>query len=75
MPLLSEREKTALTVFAHEGALGVTDLSNIMGLAMSSTYALMDKMEESGLIERTKSKKRLLTDYGDAIYQQLMNME
>ncbi len=75
MPLLSEREKTALTVFAHEGALGVTDLSNIMGLAMSSTYALMDKMEESGLIERTKSKKRLLTDYGDAIYQQLKSME
>jgi predicted transcriptional regulator len=75
LPLLSDREKTALTVFAHEGALGVTELSNIMGLAMSSTYALMDKMEESALIEKTKNKKRILTDYGDAIYQQLRSME
>lgn len=75
IPLLSDREKTALTVFAHEGALGVTELSNIMGLAMSSTYALMDKMEESGLIDKTKNKKRILTDYGDAIYQQLKNLE
>ena len=75
LPLLSDREKTALTVFAHEGALGVTELSNIMGLAMSSTYALMDKMEESALIEKTKNKKRILTDYGDAIYQQIKGME
>ena len=75
LPLLSDREKTALTVFAHEGALGVTELSNIMGLAMSSTYALMDKMEESALIEKTKNKKRILTDYGDAIYQQIKSME
>lgn len=71
MPPLSEREITALVAFANEGALGVTELANIMQTPMSSTYNVMNKLEESALIERTNGKKRILTDYGYAVFQQL----
>ena len=61
----------ALTIFAHEGAVGVSELSQMMNIAMSSTYALMVKLEQNNLIETVAKKKRILTDYGDAVYQKI----
>ncbi len=71
IPPLSDREKMALTIFAHEGAVGVSELSQMMNIAMSSTYALMVKLEQNNLIETVAKKKRILTDYGDAVYQKI----
>lgn len=73
VPPLTEREKTALLAFAREGALGVTDLHELMGLAQSSVYTVLTKLEEANLIEKSSiNKKRILTDYGDAVAQVLL---
>lgn len=64
IPPLSDREKDFLSYFVSEGALGVTDLCNLTGIAQSSTHVTLKKLEEAGLIEKTASKKRILTDYG-----------
>lgn len=71
VPPLSERERLALAAFSNEGALGVKELSDIAGLPVSSTYALMGKLEEHNLIEKTINKKRILTEYGDAVARQI----
>lgn len=70
---LSDREKMALELFASEGALSVTEFVNLTGLGNSSVFNLMKKMEEYNLIEKTPNKKRMLTDYGDAVWQQMQN--
>lgn len=75
VPPLNLRERNALSIFAKEGALGVSELADITGLAASSSYTLMNKMEQSGLIEKSMNKKRILTDYGFAVYRQLENKE
>lgn len=62
-PHLNQREKEFLIYFAHEGALGITDLSQISGTPQSSTYVTLQKLEEHGLIEKV-GKKRILTDLG-----------
>lgn len=67
MPPLSDREKSFLTYFLHEGALGVTDLNQLTGVPQSSTYVTLSHLEEYGLIERTVGQKRILTDYGFTI--------
>lgn len=71
VPPLTEREQTALSMFATEGALGVKEVSELCGIPQSSTYNLLVKMEQLNVIERTVNKKRILTDYGYSIYQQL----
>lgn len=71
IPHLTERELKALFVFATEGALGVKEVSELCGLPQSSTHTLLVKMEEANLIERTINKKRILTNYGYSVYQQL----
>lgn len=71
VPPLTEREQTALSVFATEGALGVKEVSELCGIPQSSTYNLLVRMEQLNLIERSANKKRLLTDYGYSVYQQL----
>ena len=71
IPPLTEREQRALGVFGTEGALGVKELAEICDLPQSSTHTLLKKMEEHNLVERTVNKKRILTDYGYSVYQQL----
>lgn len=71
IPPLNDREKTALGVFAKEVALGVSELADIIGLAPSSAYTVMGKLEESDLIEKSINKKRILTDYGYSVSQRL----
>lgn len=71
LPPLTEREQKALSVFATEGALGVKEVSELCGIPQSSTYNLLVRMEQLNLLERSANKKRLLTDYGYSVYQQL----
>ena len=71
VPRLTDREKTILTLMLQEGVLGVTDLVNLTGVAASSTYAALKKLEEYGLVEKTNGQKRILTDYGFTVAQSL----
>lgn len=64
IPPLSQRERDFLSMFLSEGALGVTDLSRLTGVAASSTHSVLSKLEESGLVEKTAGSKRILTDLG-----------
>lgn len=64
IPPLTQREKDFLKLFSEEGALGVTDLVNLTNSPQSSTHATLKKLEESGLIEKTMGRKRILTDMG-----------
>lgn len=64
IPPLSQREKDLIRLFSQEGALGVTDLTNLTNYPASSIYVALTKLEESGLIEKTVGKKRILTDLG-----------
>lgn len=64
VPPLNQRERDFLPIFLSEGALGVTDISRLTGVAPSSTYVTLSKLEEAGLIEKTVGQKRILTDLG-----------
>lgn len=64
IPPLTQREKDFLRLFSEEGALGVTDLVNLTNSPQSSTHATLKKLEETGLIEKTMGRKRILTDMG-----------
>lgn len=68
---LTQREKDFLALFLDEGALGVTDLGRLTGLAASSTHATLKKLEEHGLVEKTTGQKRILTDLGFATAENL----
>lgn len=72
IPPLSEREQHVFSLFPQEGALGVSDVVNLTGIAQSSVYVTLQKLEECGLIEKTRNKKRMLTDYGYAVSQQIL---
>ena len=64
IPPLSEKEKYLISLFASEGALGITDLAKLTDYPQSSIYVTLSKLEENGLIEKTIGKKRILTDLG-----------
>lgn len=64
---LSEREKSFLIYFLHEGDLGVTDIRNLSELPNSTIHNTIRKLEEAGLIEFTIGKKRGLTELGRQI--------
>lgn len=64
IPPLSDREKLFIPIFLSEGALGVTDLVNLTGIPQSSTYVVLKKLEEEGIVEKTAGQKRILTDFG-----------
>ena len=70
-PPLTEREERVLKVFATEGALGVKEVAEFCDLPPSSTHNILVKMQQDGLIELSANKKRILTDYGYSVYQQL----
>lgn len=70
-PPLNKREKEFLKLFSQEGALGVTDLSQLTGVPQSSTYVVLTHLEEYGLIEKTVGQKRILTDLGFSLSRSL----
>ena len=68
---LNEREKKFLLLFAKHGTLGVTDLVSLSGVAQSSTYAVLEKLESKKLIKKRKDKKRTLTKQGIEVAEAL----
>ena len=71
IPPLSDRELHALELFVEKGALGNKDIVEGLSIANSSANATLKKMEAAGLVEVIANKKRTLTDYGFAVYEQL----
>ena len=61
---LSEREKTFVKLLQREGELGITELKDLSETPASTTYNTLQKLEETGLVEKTPSKKRTLTELG-----------
>lgn len=68
---LNQRERDFLNVFLHEGALRVTDLVALTGVAQSSVYNVLTKLEGEGVLEKTRDKRRQLTAVGRQMAQQL----
>lgn len=68
---LSQRERDFLVILLNEGALGVTKIAEFTGIPTSSTYAVLKKLEESGLVEKMASSKRILTPWGKEVAQML----
>lgn len=71
VPPLTDRERLFIPYFLSEGALGVTDLVKLTGTPQSSTYVVLKKLEEEGIIEKTAGQKRILTDFGFQIASNL----
>ena len=71
VPLLSERELQILELLSKEGALGNKEVADATGYPLSTCHGDLKKLEEAGLIELTRGKKRMLTDYGFAVSKQL----
>lgn len=61
---LNEREKLFLTIMAREGDMGITDFHQITGVANSTVFNTVKRLEEMGLVEKTAGKKRGLTELG-----------
>ena len=58
-------------MFLHEGALRVTDLVALTGVAQSSVYNVLTKLEGEGILEKTRDKRRQLTAVGRQMAQQM----
>ena len=71
IPPLNERETEALRLFAQEGAIGNKELADYLSIAQSSAHLVLTKLEEYGLIEQSYRSKRILTDLGSAVSQQI----
>lgn len=69
-PFLSAHAKKILPLLYREGQLGVTDLSRMTNIALSSIHQTLSKLEDAGFVERV-GKKRTLTEEGKAVALQL----
>lgn len=61
---LSEREKSFIRLLQREGELGVTELKDLSGTPLSTTYNTLGKLEEAGIVEKLPGKKRTLSELG-----------
>ena len=71
IPPLSPREKSFLPFFLNEGPLGVTEISKLTDVPQSSTYVVLKKLEEAGILEKTFNQKRELTEFGVEVARSL----
>ena len=71
VPPLTQREHDALLFFKSEGAVGNKELMEYLSIAGSSAQVVLRHLEEYGLIEKSYKKKRILTDLGAAVAQQI----
>lgn len=61
---LSDKEKTFIDLLQREGELGVTELKDLSGIPVSTTYNTLKKLEEAGLVDKLPGKKRMLSELG-----------
>ena len=64
---LTNREQDCLKYLLTEGDLGVSQMSELLGGAVSTTHNTFRKLEEEGLVEKTPNRKRSLTVIGRQI--------
>ena len=53
-----------MKIFKNEKMLGVKELNQLANIPSSSASVTLTKLEQSGLLVKTASKKRILTDIG-----------
>ena len=66
MSMVSERGMRILELFELDDVWGVTEISNHLGLAGSTTFNELKKLEEAGMITKL-GKKRVLTEMGSRL--------
>ena len=76
LPPLNQKEKHYVSLFHTEGALGVTELSELTGIAKSTVSHDLKKLQEMRVIEmESGSRRRLLTELGEQLASQQVNGE
>lgn len=71
IPHLTERERLFISLLLKEESLGITNLSTLTGVPQSSTYNVLKKLEEAGIVAKTEGQKRSLTSKGFQIARAL----
>lgn len=61
---LTDREQSFIMLLQREGDLGVSELAELTGTAVSTTHNTLRKLEEAGAVEISAGKKRSLTPLG-----------
>ncbi len=61
---LSARERDVLNLAAQIPNIGPTEINNYLKISISTSYRILESLEEKGLIESTKNRKRTLTPEG-----------
>ena len=70
-PKLTTREQAVVDILAREGDLGVSAIARLCSIPLSSTHALLKKLEDEGVIHTTTNqKKRALTPLGSNLVSQ-----
>lgn len=63
-PHISAREKDILQLASEIPNIGPTEINKYLSLSISTAYRVLESLEEKGLIESTKNRKRILTPLG-----------
>ncbi|MDO5117018.1 MAG: ATP-binding protein [Eggerthellaceae bacterium] len=71
IPFLNDRQKQIINLLTLEDALGVTEITNLLNIPLSSTHKALVELEEAGIVEKTARQKRILTQYGKEISSSL----
>ena len=71
MPPLNERQRAALLYLKDNGTVGNKELADYLQIGGSSAHNVLQQLAEMGLVETTYKSKRILTDLGTVITQQL----
>ena len=53
-----------MLLFNERGILGPTDLVEPLGVSVSTSYRILEELEELGFIERAAHRKRILSSSG-----------
>ena len=70
-PVLNERERQIIHLLTLEDALGVTEITKLLDIPLSSAHKALVTLEETGIVEKTARQKRMLTQYGVEIASSL----
>ena len=71
---LSQKERDFLPILLSEGAMGVTDMKDILEMPNSSIHNIFKKLEQAGLVEQRAGKKRMLTPLGQEVAAYVLSL-
>lgn len=71
VPTLNDRARKIVHLLSMEEVLGVTEISNLLSLPLSSAHKTLVELEQSGIVEKTARQKRMLTPYGNEVASSL----